>query len=352
MHATAPVFIVGSPRSGTTWLYHILLSSGGFAIYRTEPKVFTYLAPRFGGFRSRAQRELFLKRWLETEDFRRSGLDPGPFRLRVLEECRSAGDFLGILMDSIAREQQARRWCDSTPDNLLVMQEIRRAFPDALFVHVLRDGRDVALSLGRQQWIRPLPGDRSAPAYLPAGLYWSWAVGRGRAAGRRLGSAYLEVRYEDLVRTPEAVLDRISAFLGQPIDYARVRRIAIGSVSRPNTSFGARLNGDFQPVERWRSLFGASDVRRLESLIGPRLLECGYQPAGWPLSAPSPADRLRWLAYRATFSLRLALKEKTPLPRLLQRHELLDAPPPEDDSDPTLRPGAHRELIRHLVSGG
>lgn len=352
MNATAPVFIVGSPRSGTTWLYHILLSSGGFAIYRTEPKVFTYLAPRFGGFRSREQRERFLKRWLETEDFRRSGLDPGPFRVRILDECRSAGDFLGILMGSIAREQQARRWCDSTPDNLLVMEEIHRAFPDALFIHVVRDGRDVALSLSRQQWIRPLPGDRDAPAYLPAGLYWSWAVGRGRAAGRRLGGAYLEVLYEDLVRTPETALGRISAFLGHFIDYAKVRRTAIGSVSRPNTSFDAPAPRDFQPMGRWRSLLSESELRRLESLIGPRLLECGYQPATCPLAAPSPADRLRRLAYSVNFSFRLELKRKTPLPRLLQKQELLDAPLPEDDTDPTLRPGAHRELIRQLVSGG
>jgi hypothetical protein len=45
----APVFVVGCPRSGTTVLYHMLLSAGGFAVYRSESNVFNLLVTRFGG---------------------------------------------------------------------------------------------------------------------------------------------------------------------------------------------------------------------------------------------------------------------------------------------------------------
>src|SRR5260370_42009850 len=52
----APVFVVGSARSGNTMLYHMLLSSGRFPVYRTEPCVFDLLIPRFGDFPSVATR--------------------------------------------------------------------------------------------------------------------------------------------------------------------------------------------------------------------------------------------------------------------------------------------------------
>ena len=75
-----PVFIVGCPRSGTTWLYHLLLSSGGFAIYRSESQVFDRLAHRFGRFVSRSDRSRFLDAWLDSEYFLRSGLDAGIYK--------------------------------------------------------------------------------------------------------------------------------------------------------------------------------------------------------------------------------------------------------------------------------
>ncbi|HSM18215.1 MAG TPA: sulfotransferase, partial [Gemmatimonadales bacterium] len=98
MPSRPPVFIVGSPRSGTTWLYHLLLSSGDFAIYRTESRVFDVIGPRFGGLRRRSDRALFLSKWLAGELFYRSGLDADDLTANVLEFCRSAGDLQRILM--------------------------------------------------------------------------------------------------------------------------------------------------------------------------------------------------------------------------------------------------------------
>lgn len=347
-----PVFIVGCPRSGTTWLYHILLSSGGFAIYRNEPKIFTYLAPLFGGFRSRAQRERFLDKWLASEDFDRSGLDAAEFRSRFLAECRSAGDCLRLIMESIARQQDAARWSDCTPDNLLLMDEIQRSFPDARFIHSVRDGRDVALSLSRQAWIRPLPGDRTVPTVVPAALYWDWAIARGRALGKRLGEAYLEVRYEELVRAPQTALDRIAAFLDHPLDYARIQQAGIGSVVRPNTSFAGEVRAQgFQPLGRWRTACPPEQLARVEALIGPRLDELGYERAVSPPPRLSAADRLRRRLYRWNFSARLWLKIHSPLARYLSDTKLLEFRPPLDEADETLRPGLHLEYIRRYVAG-
>jgi len=346
----APVFVVGCPRSGTTWFYHILLSSGRFAIYRSEAKIFTYLAPLFGHFRRHTHRERFLNSWLTSESFLRSGLDASELRRRILSDCSSPGDCQRILMDSIMLEQGATRWADCTPDNLLLMKVIKEAFPNALFIHVIRDGRDVALSLGQQGWIRRVPGDRS-PSLMPAALYWDWALDRGRATGNTLGGSYMEIHFEDLVRDPVPVLEQVSAFIGHQLLWQRIQETAIGSVSRPNTSFAVADSEEFQPIERWRSVLSTEDCARLESFLGPRLEEMGYQLSISPASPQSVGDKVRAFTYRLSFSSRLWLKMRTTLGRYLSDASLRLIDVSTDERDRTLRPARHREFIRRCVTG-
>jgi len=208
----SPVFVVGSPRSGTTLLYHMLLSSGDFAVYLTEARVFDMLAPRFGDLSVRKNKEQLLSLWLPSEFFRRSGLNAAEFGNQILDYCKSAGDFLRILMENIAEAQRVNRWAECTPLNLHYMSEIKRSFPDALFIHMIRDGRDVALSLEQQGWIRPYVWDRKRRV-LVAGLFWEWFVGKGRDSARGVEQDYMEVRFEDLVDRPKATLARIAAFV-------------------------------------------------------------------------------------------------------------------------------------------
>ena len=81
----APVFVLGCPRSGTTVLYHMLLSAGGFAVYRSESNVFNLLVPRFGDLRVRKNREELMDHWLRSKLFRVSGLDAQQIRRKILE---------------------------------------------------------------------------------------------------------------------------------------------------------------------------------------------------------------------------------------------------------------------------
>ena len=99
----APVFVVGSARSGNTMLYHMLLSSGHFPIYRTEPVVFDLLIPRFGDLRSAAVRRKLMRFWLRSRQFRRSGLDARQITERVVTSVCNGGDFLRAVMDEMAR---------------------------------------------------------------------------------------------------------------------------------------------------------------------------------------------------------------------------------------------------------
>jgi Sulfotransferase family len=311
VRSKAPVFVLGCPRSGTTVLYHMLLSAGNFAVYRAESNVYSVLQPRFGNLTSESNRRELLCYWLRSKLFQVSGLDAPAIQEKILRECRGAGDFLRIVMEGTARAQGVERWADCTPDHLLYMREIKREIPEALFVHIIRDGRDVALSYARQGWAYPFPWDRNQQVAV-AGLYWEWIIGKGRKFGRELARDYYELHYEDLIEKPRETLLALSNFVGQQLDYDRIRQVAIGSVSEPNSSFASAR--DFRPVGRWAEHLTPEQVTDLEALIGSFLRELGYPLAtnknvGW-----------REARFRATyfswFNLRHWLKSSTPLGRL------------------------------------
>src|ERR1019366_5300812 len=71
------------------------------------------------------------------------GPDARRDRTQIREECHNAADFLRILMETIARKQGVERWAESTPLHLLYLPLIKKLFPDALIIHIIRDGRDV-----------------------------------------------------------------------------------------------------------------------------------------------------------------------------------------------------------------
>ena len=104
-------------------------------------------------------------------------------------------------MNSIAEKQNVDRWAECTPTNALHIPDIKKAFPEALFVHMIRDGRDVALSLDNQGWIAPFPWDKRR-SLLVTGSYWEWIVKRGREHGLEVAPDYVEVHFEDLISEP------------------------------------------------------------------------------------------------------------------------------------------------------
>jgi hypothetical protein len=271
---TAPVFIVGCPRSGTTLLYNMLLSSGGFAVYLAESNVFNLLVPRFGDLSVRANREKLMNAWLDSKLFRASFLDARDIREKVTSECQNGGDFIRIVMGEMALTQGARRWADNSPEELLHASAIKKVLPDALFIHMIRDGRDVSLSLDARphKWVRPFPWDRK-DSLLVTAVSWEWTVLEGRKQGKILGRDYLEVRFEDLQADPRATLARIGSLIEHDLDYDRILKIGIGSVSKPNTSF----KGDpGSPVGRWKKKMSPEKLASVEGLVGPTLENLGY----------------------------------------------------------------------------
>lgn len=323
---TAPVFVLGCPRSGTTLLYHMLLSAGGFAVYRSESNVFNLLVPRFRGMRSAADRQELLDVWLRSKLFRVSGLDAREISAKIMAECHGGGDFLRILMQEVARQQGVGRWADCTPEHLLHMEEIKRQIPDALFIHIIRDGRDVALSYAKQGWSHPLPWDRHDRVGV-AGLYWEWLVRQGREQGQRIGADYQEVRFEELIANPQETLSRLGLFINHDLDYDRIRCAGIGSVSKPNSSFAGQSEGTFNPVARWKTKMSPKQIADFEGLVGDSLLELGYGPLSEVKQGKSfRAARMRE-TYLAIFEVKHWIRANTPLGRFVDLERIEIEPP-------------------------
>lgn len=316
MRSRAPVFVVGCPRSGTSHLAGVLVSAGGFARYRAETHFYDMVVPKYGSLRSARARECLLDWWVGSRQFERSGLDEATFKSRVRVECRSDGDFLRLFMGGMADFQGVPRWLDSTPAHLLHMRRIKQAIPDALFVHIIRDGRDVALSLSRMGWATPPPWERGNPLLIAA-WSWAWEVKLGRHLGRYLEADYLEVRFEDLISQREKTVATIAEFAGLDSDLSGIEDQTPDSVHPPNTSFPEELKGGtFNPIGRWREQFPANTLSVVEASVGDLLLELGYEVPGALNEGARPGVRARLRAYEAYRSLRHWLKCNTAFSRV------------------------------------
>ena len=341
----APVFVLGSPRSGTTLLYDMLLSAGGFAVYLAESNVFNLLAPRFGDLNSRTNRERLLEAWLGSKLYRSSGIDGERVRRQVLNNCRNAGDFLQIVMTEICQSQGTPRWAENSPEAMLYLPLIKQLIPNALVVHIIRDGRDVATSLGQLRYVRPFPWEKRY-GVIGCGLYWEWVVQHGRRYGRSLAKDYMEVHFEDLLAQPQQTLDQIGAFIGQRLDYKTIQRVAYGSVTKPNTSFRTSdPNTHFNPVGRWKTSFSEAEVEHFEALVGKTLRELGYSLAT-PESARSETLSLKStrLLHRSFFAGKLWFKNNSLIRALrpVLTSSEIDEGVLADDAPPVLK--EHRGL--------
>ncbi len=325
----APVFVLGCGRSGTKLLYHTLLSAGGFALYHAESNAFNLIGLRFGSLAKLENRRTLLDHWLKSKLFYRSGLTREEIEPRILEECRNAGDFLRILMEAIARKQGVERWAESTPLHLLYLPLIKELFPDALIIHIIRDGRDVTVSLNRIGWIKPLPWDKRRRLLVPA-IFWRWIVGKGRKYGRSMAGDYMEVHFEDVVQKPRETLERLGEFIDHDLNYDRIQQNAQGTLRDPNSSFrGDGQEVESHPIERWKTVLSQSEIAQVESLIGDLLREAGYKLASTQGERRrTPSVSLMSFLYPVYFDLKLWLKTYTPLARFGEIHRMGISDPP------------------------
>ena len=331
-----PVFVMGCHRSGTNLLYDTLLSAGGFAVYRGYLPIYKILIPRFGPLSNPTNRRKIIDAWMRSKGFARTGLDGSDLSTKLMAECRTGGDFIRIVMDEMAQEQGVQRWAVYDPDDVLHVPRIKADLPDALFIHIIRDGRDIALSLRKMGEYRPFPWSRRPRGLLETALYWNWMVDTGRRHGKQIPADYIEIHYEDLVTDPLRTLATLGQFLDHDLNYERIQNASLGRLRESNSSFRDEANRTrLKPVNRWKERLSGLEVAELEAVVGTGLEESGY-----PLTSPIEKRRLslrqRWLAaaYPRFLDAKLWLKLNTLVGRFANLSALELSPAPRLNQEP------------------
>jgi hypothetical protein len=202
-----PIFVVGVARSGTTLLRWMLTEHPRIAI-PVESHFIVDLAPAREDWGPRRQEEV-LARLLADPKYHRPWMVEADLRA-ALEQRRPAGyaEFVDVVYRLYADTQGKPRWGDKTPWYVRHVDLLADLFGDAVFVHIVRDGREVAASLIEAGWSRgPIAS---------AARYWRRGVTSARASGSRLGpQRYFELHLADLIAEPEATLRRVCAAIGE-----------------------------------------------------------------------------------------------------------------------------------------
>lgn len=287
-------FIVGCGRSGTTLLRAMLDSHGALAI--PPESYFVVPALRAGGSTrtlTPAQVETLLETVLAFPSFAEWRLSPEEVREQVrAARPETAAELVRTLYRGYAEQQGKQHYGDKTPYHVRHLDLLAGAFPDARFVHLIRDGRDVAASLVKSHF---------GASRLPEGaLQWRRHVEEGRTAGRRLSAErYHEVRYEDLVATPDETLASVTGFLGLEYDssmlaYHERADALLGGMRRVD-----HLQGIHRPVKAvsdWRTHMTHGDVVLFDLLAGDLAADLGYER---PAVSPRTDQRLMAAVWRA-----------------------------------------------------
>jgi hypothetical protein len=290
-----PLFVLGVRRSGTTLLRVILDRSPGIAI-PDESHFVPQLARRHrspvdvDGFVDDLRRVPTLARWDLAPDEVARRLRPG----------MTTGEAIGAVFAAYAEKHGKPRWGDKTPAYMRHLPLLERLFPDAVYVHLVRDGRDCALSFLRMP--DQAPTRTWAHPEDAAGFACQWAseIRAARALGERVGRArYREARYEELVTDPERVVQEVCAFTSLPYQPSMLEpgEVEPELAAKPHHR---RLRERPSKGRDWRDEMSGRDARAFEAVAGDLLADLGYELTDPSAARPRARSRLalRWYELR------------------------------------------------------
>ncbi|MQA04725.1 MAG: sulfotransferase [Streptosporangiales bacterium] len=259
--------------------------------------------------------------WKDTR-FRDLRLDRTEVVERVAEAAPTVGSACATVLRMYAEQFGKPRWGDKRPMYHRVVPALRRMFPDAVFVHLVRDGRDCVTSLSRASWWeRP---------FYHAVRAWTLAIDNSRRAARSLpADSFYELRYEDLVHEPGEQLKALCAFLGEEFDDAMLAPKELAGVAVAERKM--RVEGTLREVSgssigNWRQHLDDWKVELCELAMGDRLRSFGYELTG--ASRPVPSHQVRYA--KAVFGRGRRWQAKMladRLERTLRPRPLADVPP-------------------------
>lgn len=266
LNSTSPIFIVGAQRSGTTWLQRLLsdhpLIAGG-----EESHLFDgYLAPMWD-------------RWNQEEQMRQSGGRNIGLQCYLSEEefITQMRQFAWASLSKTTQDKpDATLLLEKTPDHGLHLPLIHRLFPQAIIIHMLRDGRDVVASMmnaHRQQWGR----DWTPVTVADAAKRWSSWVNEIQS-NLSLFEHTLTVKYEQLIEHGPNKLAELFESLNVPLPVNQIEAIhdrwrfdnASQSATEPEGFYRRGTTGS------WQQDLSQGDLELIELITGPTLQQYNY----------------------------------------------------------------------------
>jgi len=284
------LFIVGCARSGTKLLRRMIDAHPQIAIPPETHWITKPFERRQGVTPDGFVTPELVSRLLSREKFTRMRIGQDELEGLVAgEEPVPYSTFVASVFDLYGKGQGKRLVGDKTPSYLRHIPTLHILWPQAKFVHIIRDGRDVCLSI--LNWKR---GERIAGRFAPwsedpvstTALWWKWNVTLGREDGAPLGlDLYHEVHYETLISEPTSECETLCGFLNLPYDEGMLQF----HERLPDPRFYVKQEM-WRPIvtglRDWRAEMPAEDQERFEAVAGDLLQELGYERA-----FPFPSSR-------------------------------------------------------------
>jgi hypothetical protein len=261
-----PVVIGGCARSGTT-LMRVMIDTHP-DIYCGPETALLYLRT----LTRRKIRKLSKKLEIPEEELK-----------AMIRDTGSYFSFVESLFDYLRERAGKPRWGDKSPQNVLHLDRMFHHFPEARFIHMIRDGRDTACSLRTFPRYKMLDSKRiELDTNNPLDQCIRRWVHDVEAGMRYRGDhRYFEVKYEDLIESDKETLIRVFGFLGEPWDESVTKYYQIESPGRSMDKM-PQNPGATQPIYRtaygrWRNEFTEEDKSVFKAIAGKLLVKLGYE---------------------------------------------------------------------------
>jgi hypothetical protein len=286
-----PFFIVGAQRSGTT-LLRLMLNCHTRLCVPFESVFITEFFHRLSEFKELAEptncRRLLNE--IATHRFVLKGeLLPDPEAV-LAQSPQTYAELVDAIFSVLAHREQKVRWGDKTPSYVTEIDTLWQLFPGAKFIHLVRDGRDVALSLRRVAW-----GNKHLPR---AAEDWRRKTELAHKMGAMIPENFFEVRYEDLIQNTGQVLKSICEFLSEPYEAAMLSYHERAREFMPENSLQWHHTSvspiDANKVYEWKGLMPNTDRAIFESIAGSSLKLFGYETEDRPATLATRVRKLRY----------------------------------------------------------
>lgn len=280
----APLFIVGAPRSGNTLTRRVLMASGQIYI-PPETYVFGEIVSRWKSWSRLPWRErvwlvcAYFDRHPHFEDFEIASFTPFAEKAEALPKAeQSLRNVYDLLFSFMAQQHgyNTARWGDKTPWNTVYLDKIVKAYPDAYYLFLKRDGRDVIASQVKAG-MRDV--GKSAQRWVDANASCLKNL-------RKAKRAPLQIAYEDLVSDPETVFPQIFDWAELDFDTEHLTKVPerLADVGRHDHHQAVTRPITPRSIGKWSETMQPSDFAAMPEAFSTMMQKLGYDLASSPIS--------------------------------------------------------------------